>query len=193
MAALATWGTLSPETVVGMQRAGVTPQTALISMRDEQLVPLVKAAPAEPEVDDALARLTLADLRQLPQALAQPQAVSPGCIIQCSGLRVRLWPTRRLVSLIVNYPAGQLAQQCRPVRQRGQRRAARAAVGQRTFGSGGGWTMSGARIELEFDSQQVTQALSAAAATLRDPPDPRRPDRTVAAHSAGALPCPAGS
>ena len=30
--------------------------------------------------------------------------------------------------------------------------------------------MSGARIELEFDSQQVTQALSAAAATLRVPP-----------------------
>ncbi|MBH4519251.1 phage virion morphogenesis protein, partial [Pseudomonas aeruginosa] len=29
--------------------------------------------------------------------------------------------------------------------------------------------MSGARIELEFDSQQVTQALSAAAATLRSP------------------------
>ncbi|MFL3972225.1 hypothetical protein LER57_33370, partial [Pseudomonas aeruginosa] len=67
-------GTLSPETVAGMQRAGVTPQTALISMRDEQLVPLVKAATTEPEVDDALAGLTLADLRQLPQALAQPQA-----------------------------------------------------------------------------------------------------------------------
>ncbi|MDF5846466.1 phage virion morphogenesis protein [Pseudomonas aeruginosa] len=29
--------------------------------------------------------------------------------------------------------------------------------------------MGGARIELEFDSQQVTQALSAAAATLRSP------------------------
>ncbi|MEI1205808.1 hypothetical protein VUS55_31755, partial [Pseudomonas aeruginosa] len=96
-------GTLSPETVAGMQRAGVTPQTALISMRDEQLVPLVKAAPAEPEVDDALAGLTLADLRQLPQALAQPQAVF---LDASSNALVYVFDSGRRggwLSLIVNY------------------------------------------------------------------------------------------
>ncbi|ARG85432.1 TPA: phage minor head protein [Pseudomonas aeruginosa] len=96
-------GTLSPETVAGMQRAGVTPQTALISMRDEQLVPLVKAATTEPEVDDALAGLTLADLRQLPQALAQPQAV---LLDASSNALVYVFDSGRRggwLSMIVNY------------------------------------------------------------------------------------------
>ena len=72
-------------------------------MRDEQLVPLVKAAPAEPEVDDALARLTLADLRQLPQALAQPQAV---LLDASSNALVYVFDSGRRggwLSLIVNY------------------------------------------------------------------------------------------
>ncbi|MDF5846467.1 hypothetical protein P4124_00015 [Pseudomonas aeruginosa] len=97
-------GTLSPETVAGMQRAGVTPRTALIGMRDEQLVPLVKAATTEPGVNDALAGLALADLRRLPQALAQPQAVLHHDHHRHAGLRVRLWPARGgRLSMIVNY------------------------------------------------------------------------------------------
>ena len=68
-------GTLSPATVQGMQQVGTEPQTALVSMTDVHLVPLVKAAQAEPQGNALSAVLTLAELVQLPQILAQPEAV----------------------------------------------------------------------------------------------------------------------
>lgn len=68
-------GTLSPETVTGMAQAGAEAETALVSMDDKHLVPLVKAAQAEPEGNALSAVLTLAELAQLPQIIAQPEAV----------------------------------------------------------------------------------------------------------------------
>ncbi|MFL3972213.1 hypothetical protein LER57_33310, partial [Pseudomonas aeruginosa] len=55
------------------------------------------------EVDDALAGLTLADLRQLPQALAQPQAV---LLDASSNALVYVFDSGRRggwLSMIVNY------------------------------------------------------------------------------------------
>lgn len=68
-------GTLSPATVSGMQQAGSEPQTALVSMDDAHLVPMIKAAQAEPQGNALSTVLTLAELVQLPQILAQPEAV----------------------------------------------------------------------------------------------------------------------
>lgn len=68
-------GTLSPETVTGMAHAGAEAETALVSMDDKHLVPLVKAAQAEPEGNALSAVLTLAELVQVPQIIAQPEAV----------------------------------------------------------------------------------------------------------------------
>lgn len=68
-------GTLSPETVTGMAKAGAEAETALVSMEDRHLVPLVKAAQAEPGGNALSTVLTLAELAQLPQIIAQPEAV----------------------------------------------------------------------------------------------------------------------
>ncbi|MDF3932944.1 phage minor head protein [Pseudomonas citronellolis] len=68
-------GTLSPETVTAMAKAGADAETALVSMEDRHLVPMVQAAQAEPQSSTLSAVLTLAELAQLPQMISQPEAV----------------------------------------------------------------------------------------------------------------------
>lgn len=96
-------GTLSPETVQGMQQAGAEAQTALVSMDDVHLVPLVKAAQAEPPGNALSTVLTLAELVQLPQILAQPEAV----LLDAAGSAlIYVFDTGRAggkVAMVINY------------------------------------------------------------------------------------------
>lgn len=92
-------GTLSPEVVVGMQRAGTEAQTALVSVDDAHLVPMVKAAQTELQSN----ALTLAELVQLPQIIAQPGAV---LLDAESGALIYVFDTGRAggkVALVVSY------------------------------------------------------------------------------------------
>ncbi len=92
-------GTLSPNTVAGMLREGVEAQTALVSMSDVHLVPLVKSAQGEPQSN----ALTLAELVQLPQIIAQPGAV---LLDAESGALIYVFDTGRAagrVAMMVNY------------------------------------------------------------------------------------------
>lgn len=92
-------GTLSPNTVAGMLREGVEAQTALVSMSDVHLVPLVKSAQGELQSS----ALTLAELVQLPQIIAQPGAV---LLDAESGALIYVFDTGRAagrVAMVVNY------------------------------------------------------------------------------------------
>lgn len=69
-------GSLSPRVVTGLEARQITPQTAVISMQDRDLLHILRDVKAAAVTADGLPKgLSVAELAELPQILAQPQAV----------------------------------------------------------------------------------------------------------------------